>query len=367
MARTLQSLAAPTYTPAALTDSANQTQWESVPTITSADSASAASDDECTIFIGASVQVYYPIDATTATNTACFTGTPQQPTPLPSGYSNLYLPLIFSLDSDTNGFCSASSSVYIIVPAISAGNSYRQVGNTYSSVTLSLAPGDLSTIEGQDGATRAYNFADLPCPPTDIASRDWYFYNPAYNPGRPYEPRISIPPQVTYLDPAWSSCTTTARYQGFDPASALPPGNIISGPRPSRPPRRFRRGAASPLQAPAYANMSASTTMPLTASPTATTVNDPDTDSLGPPGSRRTAQHPDTLPPAIPAATLVDLPGREPFFDKGVVSLEGATVANGPDSGAGGPAENRRRAVEQVDREPEGPVSTYRPTKTFVS
>ncbi len=371
MVGTLQSSAAPDYTPSALTDSAVQTRWKSVQTITSAYSTSAAAaDDGCTIFIGPSVQVYYHPDATAVPNTACLTGAvPQSSVPLPSGYSNLYFSLIFSLDSDTNGFCSASSSIYLIVPAISAGNSHRQVGNAYSSVTFSLAPGELSTIAGQNDATKAYDFADLPCPPSGVATSDWWFYNPSYNPGRPYEPRISIPPEVTNLDPAWSSCTATAQYQGFDPAISLPTANGMSGPGPGGVPRRFRRGAAYPLQAPAYANTPASTTMPLTALPSATMADDPDTMSLESPGRfRRAAQHPNMPPLAFPAATLVNTSNSEPAFPQHMaIALKSATTVTGPESSPPGSARRLRKAVGHVEREPERPEETYQPTKTFVA
>ena len=174
-------------------------------------------------------------------------------------------------------------------------------------MTFSLAEGELSTIEGQDQATRAYNFADLPCPPPDVASRDSWFYNPVYNPNRPYQPRISIPAEVTNLDPAWSSCTATAQYQGFDPPTAVPAVDPPEGPR-----RRFRRGAASPLKEPAYANMPGANAVAPTALPTARPTNEPG------PGS-------------------FDFPGR------------------------------LRRPIEQADLQPQQPKETYKPTKTFVA
>ena len=198
--------------------------------------------------------------------------------------------------------------MYIVAPAISAGNAYQRVGNAYTSVTFSLAKGDLSTIEGQNQATKRYNFADLPCPPPDVASRDSWFYNPKYNPGRPYQPRISIPPAAWSLDPAWSTCTATAMYQGFDPPIAVE--TVAAG--PDGPGRRFRRGAASPLEPPAYANMPGANAVAPTALPTASPANEPDSGS-------------------------VHLAGRV------------------------------RRTVEQADLQPEQPQETFKPTKTFVA
>lgn len=87
---------------------------------------------------------------------------------------------------------------------------------------MSFAPGALSTIVGNTGATQEFNFADLPCPPPEVAAADSYFYNPAYNPGRPYSPMIAPPQEVFNLDPAFANCEA-AVFQGFDPPRAFPP------------------------------------------------------------------------------------------------------------------------------------------------
>lgn len=88
---------------------------------------------------------------------------------------------------------------------------------------MSFAPGELSTIEGTAGATKAFDFGDLPCPPPNVASADWWFYNPVANPTRPYEPRILPPTQVKQLDPAFATCSFAPIYQGFDPPAVLRP------------------------------------------------------------------------------------------------------------------------------------------------
>ena len=163
-----------------------------------------------------------------------------------------------------------------MITAISAGNEHQRIGSVYTSVVLTLAPGKLSTIEGRDEATRAYDFADLPCPPSDVASRNSLFYNPTSNPTQPYRPRISIPTEVFKLDPAWRTCTATAQYEGFDPATTLVPGTSISGPHVNPFPERFRRGATGPLQSPTYANMPGADLVPSTALPTTIATNNPD-------------------------------------------------------------------------------------------
>ena len=91
---------------------------------------------------------------------------------------------------------------------------------------MSFAPGELSTIEGNGGATKVFNFADLPCPPASVASADSYFYNPTFNPKQVYEPRLAPPPGIFNLDPEWQSCVTAIN-QGFDPPV---PYRLASGP-----------------------------------------------------------------------------------------------------------------------------------------
>jgi len=248
-----------------------------------------------------------------------------------------------------------SPSVYIVAPAISAGNAHRQVGNVYSSVTFSLAPDKLSTIEGQDAATKAYNFADLPCPPSEVASKDHWFYNPSDNPSRPYEPRISIPAEVFNLDPAWTTCTATAQYQGFDPPISLSPADPPSVPGP---PRRFRRGAARPFQPPVHTNMPGAIYMPLSALPTTTTTDGLDLASFGPPGRRRREA---AGPLPLPADAI--MPGADYTPP---TALPTATTTDDLDSGSFRTPRRLRRIIEQADLGPQQPEETYTPTRTFV-
>ena len=252
---------------------------------------------------------------------------------------------------------SVSPSIYIIIPAVSAGNAHQRVGEAHYSVTISVAPGELSTIDGQNAATRSYNFADLPCPPSAVASRDSWFYNPAYNPGRPYEPRISIPAEVTALDPAWSSCTATAQYQGFDPPMPLPTATLVNG--PEGPSRRLRRGEANPWQPPAYGNRPVANLVPPTTSPTATTTVGPISEQFGPPGRLRRA----AWSSPTPASALT---GIEPGQFAEPIGLEHATVMDGAELQFGPPGV-LPRAAEQDDVETRHPEVTHQPTKTIIS
>lgn len=74
---------------------------------------------------------------------------------------------------------------------------------------------------GTSGVVQPFNFADLPCPPPDVAAADNWFYNPSWNPGRAYAPMVSPPPEIFAMDPAFQNCVA-AVYQGFDPPSPMP-------------------------------------------------------------------------------------------------------------------------------------------------
>ena len=129
-----------------------------------------------------------------------------------------------------------------MIPAISAGNSCSQRGKVFVDQTLPFASEGLSTIEKPSGSTLAFNFQDLPCPPPDVASNDWWFYNPSYNPTMPYRPLLSAPPEIWELDPSWSDCVT-ATNNFLDPPIAVmtTQGGFEGSSGGFRPPRRHRR------------------------------------------------------------------------------------------------------------------------------
>ena len=134
-------------------------------------------------------------------------------------------------------------SNYLVFPTISAGNACTRVGNIYYDHTIAFAPGAISTIEGNTGVTKEFNFADMPCPPPEVAAADSYFYNPQWNPGRPYSPIIAPPKEIFDMDPAFANCVA-AVYQGFDPSRAFSIYNGPQNPAPGtgwKPPKR-RRG-----------------------------------------------------------------------------------------------------------------------------
>jgi hypothetical protein len=125
------------------------------------------------------------------------------------------------------GLTPQASSLYVIFNSVIASDGCRQIGNTYAMVTASFAPGELSTIDKSSGATRVFDFGDLPCGPAGD--------NPDYS------PIIAPPPFLTNLDPAFATCIPGAE-QGIDPPIAINAADGASGPvGPGHHPRRFRR------------------------------------------------------------------------------------------------------------------------------
>ena len=87
-------------------------------------------------------------------------------------------------------------SVYVVFPSIMASDGCRQIGKGYGPITTSFPPGELSTISMGGLATKVFNFADLPCPPSDVD----------IPPGDTYAPLIAPPSFLFELDPAFSTC-----------------------------------------------------------------------------------------------------------------------------------------------------------------
>ncbi|KAL8702994.1 MAG: hypothetical protein Q9201_003831 [Fulgogasparrea decipioides] len=116
-------------------------------------------------------------------------------------------------------------SAYVVIPELSAGNACTKIAE-FTSQTFTFGPGQLSTLQGPANITKEFNFADLPCPPPDVASDDIWLYNPAVNPAKTYAPVVAPFPQIYDLDPAFHDCTVGLN-QGIDPASILP---IAKGP-----------------------------------------------------------------------------------------------------------------------------------------
>ena len=73
-------------------------------------------------------------------------------------------------------YCSTSPSIYVRFSALWAADRCGPIGTYIPSTMLAFAPGELSTIEWPvwdrgnipPEATKSFNFADLPCPPSSV-------------------------------------------------------------------------------------------------------------------------------------------------------------------------------------------------------
>lgn len=125
----------------------------------------------------------------------------------------------------------------MIFSSISASNSCGGLGNIYTSLTLSFPEGKLSTVEPVLGETKAFNFADLPCPsqtwgnvPSPLEGNDAALSLFAQN----YRPAIVAPLQILKgLDLAWSTCAIQNIGNGYDPPRTLVPAKNLVDPTPS--------------------------------------------------------------------------------------------------------------------------------------
>ena len=129
------------------------------------------------------------------------------------------------------GFTFTSPSVYVVVSTIQAKDKCGTVGKVHTSLTLSFAESQLSTIDGISDETKVFNFADLPCPPTS-----WNFPNPLQGNtaalidfAQTYHPRILAPQSsLKALDPAWKSCSIIDVGNGYDPPRPLTPADAMA-------------------------------------------------------------------------------------------------------------------------------------------
>ena len=130
---------------------------------------------------------------------------------------------------DPPGVTPQYPSLYVVFDSIIASDGCSQIGNTYSSIITSFAPGEISTIDSS-GATQVFNFGDLPCGPSGD--------DPSYS------PIIAPPAFLTGIDPAFATCIP-GREQGVDPPIAIQPAGGASGlGGAGHHPGRFRRGPA---------------------------------------------------------------------------------------------------------------------------
>ena len=135
----------------------------------------------------------------------------------------------------SDGFTFTSPSIYAQFHGIGAGDWCG--ATTIQQTMLSFTPGELSTIAGPlysgisaghgrpDLQTKAFNVADLPCPPQSVMEQNWY----KPEPGEPYRPLIAIPGKVRAIDPWFSSCTDLW-FDAVDPPRALGTEGALAAP-----------------------------------------------------------------------------------------------------------------------------------------
>ena len=124
-----------------------------------------------------------------------------------------------------DGMTFVSPTVYVVISTISAKDKCGTVGRVHTSLTLSYAKDQLSTVDAF-GVTSSFNFADLPCPPSS-----WAFPNPLQGNtaalqdlANSYHPRILVPhTALQNLDQKWESCNIQDVGQGYDPPRSLSP------------------------------------------------------------------------------------------------------------------------------------------------
>ena len=252
-----------------------------------------------------------------------------------------------------NGIIFTSPSIYVVISTIDARDKCGNVGNLYTSMTLSFAENELSTVDGYIGGTRAFNFADLPCPPINYVS-DIHVPNPIIgNPAlqsalaKNYKPRILVPTKsLESLDPKWASCAIVDIGNGYDPPRPLVPVtglDPISTPEPAAggdKPGPHPHSVPKPPNAPHSVTHvrpinvpEAHSTIPWVAQPPAPTPHDPQPqDPSG--GKPNDPQDPGLPPGAQPHI----LPGPEPDQSPTIITVPPDPPSSDPSPSPAQPA-----------------------------
>ena len=127
-----------------------------------------------------------------------------------------------------DGYVYTYPSVYVAFPLVKAIDGCGTIGPSITSLTLAFAPGELSTVSGNNpgpiqGSTVAFNSADMPCGPEN-GTND-FLPNPTNVDS--YQPIIALPSKLLALRPDWAKCTNDF-FEGQDPPSALTPASKIA-------------------------------------------------------------------------------------------------------------------------------------------
>lgn len=193
----------------------------------------------CTVYFSLVDVLYWPVPGA---NTACLdNATSLDSVPISS-------PALVSSRNDTvsttvgpDGFTYTSPSIYVAYHDISASNRCGQIGPKHTSITLSFAPGSLSTSDyapgifagPYGGQPKPLNLSDLPCPPQSLLDAQESANQVGFSlPARPgYAPIIAPPPALQNLEPAWKNCHSQF---AFDPPRSLVPASaLVPSPTPA--------------------------------------------------------------------------------------------------------------------------------------
>ena len=114
-------------------------------------------------------------------------------------------------------------------PVISAYDQCGLLGPLMTSVTLSFAPEEVSSISGfpMYSSTALVDIADLPCGPQGWTS-NWHCHATPTT----YQPYIVLPSALTRMAPEWSTCLVT-KLGAQDPPHALLPAKAMVPPAPT--------------------------------------------------------------------------------------------------------------------------------------
>ena len=209
-----------------------------------------------------------------------------------------------------------SPNQYVLFRTVEATDLCGAVGGKYTSVFVSFAPGELSTVEEVGDmvfTTVPFDPSDLPCAPLAVESMDWV--DPA--PGlAPYQPVLAPVSQLYELDPRFAGCDFAA-WQGIDPPWALTPVSALT-------PHTTQADPVAITQAPQPQSIITAISVMLTSVPPGPTAMGDPFDPLTDPVSQ--------LDPPAPSPSAINPVASNPVASSpsAVVSLMSGTASNSP-------------------------------------
>ncbi|KAL9120012.1 MAG: hypothetical protein Q9187_003434, partial [Circinaria calcarea] len=143
-------------------------------------------------------------------------------------------PTLGSFMTGSDGFPGSTyPSAYVVFPNVLAQDACGLRGPNITSLTLALAPGELSSVVGRGpgpvalgkGTTLPFNFADFPCGPGNTTIINQFLPNGGQQ--TLYQPIIAAPSKLIDMEPLWKGCHQDY-WQGQDPPFALTRASAIA-------------------------------------------------------------------------------------------------------------------------------------------